>query len=127
TIGDAYMAVAGLPIPREDHANAIAQFAIDLFEELDRFNEHHETAVSLRVGIDTGPVVAGIIGRSKFIYDLWGDTVNTASRMESHGLAGEIQVTESTWRQLKNDFAFAERGEIEVKGKGAMTTWLLKR
>ena len=80
----------------------------------------------MRVGIDTGPVIAGIIGRNKFIYDLWGDTVNIASRMESNGVTGEIQVSENTWKRLKDKFQFRERGEIEVKGKGQMKAWILE-
>ncbi len=126
TIGDAYMAVAGLPTARSDHAEAIAHFALELFDEIKRFQNTFDSPLTIRVGIDTGPVIAGIIGRDKFIYDLWGDTVNIASRMESTGVAGQIQVSENTWKRLKNKFQFRERGEIEVKGKGRMKTWILE-
>ncbi|MGB3121500.1 MAG: adenylate/guanylate cyclase domain-containing protein, partial [Verrucomicrobiales bacterium] len=126
TIGDAYMAAAGLPVPRPDHAEAIARFAIDLFTEIESIQEMVEGPINLRVGIDSGPVIAGIIGRNKFSYDLWGDTVNIASRMESNGLAGKIQVSENTWNILKDKFSFTERGEIEIKGKGSMRSWILE-
>jgi class 3 adenylate cyclase len=126
TIGDAYMAVAGLPVPRADHAEAAALFAIDMLEEIEHFSLVYGVDISLRVGIDSGPVIAGIIGRNKFTYDLWGDTVNTASRMESLGLPGCVQVTASTRALLRDKFSFRERGEIDVKGKGRMLTWLLE-
>lgn len=126
TIGDAYMAAAGLPVPRPDHAESIARFAIDLFTEIESIQEMVEGPINLRVGIDSGPVIAGIIGRNKFSYDLWGDTVNIASRMESNGLAGKIQVSENTWNILKDKFTFTERGEIEIKGKGSMRSWILE-
>ncbi len=94
TIGDAYMAAAGLPVPVADHAVRAAHMALDMIEAMDRFNEHSGYKLKVRIGIDTGAVVAGVIGKRKFLYDLWGDTVNTASRMESHGVAGRIQVTD---------------------------------
>ncbi|MGC9503628.1 adenylate/guanylate cyclase domain-containing protein [Baaleninema sp.] len=125
TIGDAYMVVGGLPIPREDHAEAIAQMALDMQRQMAQFNQGDREPFSIRIGINTGPVVAGVIGTNKFIYDLWGDTVNTASRMESHGIANTIQVTEATYERLKASFCFERRGVIEVKGKGKMTTYLL--
>ncbi len=125
TIGDAYMAVGGLPVPRPDHAEAIAAFAIDLMRDLDAINAESPDLVALRIGIASGPAVAGIIGKNKFIYDIWGDTVNTASRMESHGEPGRIQVSKSTWEILKDRFRFTSRGEIVVKGKGSMNTWFL--
>lgn len=125
TIGDAYMVAAGLPMPRADHAEAIADMAIAMRDELARFNRQHDLACSLRIGINTGPVVAGVIGTKKFIYDLWGDTVNVASRMESHGIAGEIQVTESVYERLKDGYTFERRGTIPIKGKGTMSTYLL--
>lgn len=126
TIGDAYMAVAGLPTPREDHAEAIGGFSVEVIAEVERLKSDFQTPLEVRIGIDSGPVIAGIIGRNKFIYDLWGDTVNIASRMESHGLAGQIQVSENTWRRLKDKFRFRGRGEIEIKGKGRMKAWFLE-
>jgi len=126
TIGDSYMVAAGIPIYREDHAEAIAAFALDArkaFEEYTRVNNIH---LRLRIGINSGPVIAGVIGRLRFLYDLWGDCVNTASRMESHGIPGEIQVTEATYEILKDKFQLEERGIIDVKGKGKMRTYLLR-
>ncbi len=125
TIGDAYMVAAGVPEPRADHADAIAEFALQMREVLAGHLDVHGAPLRVRVGINSGPVVAGVIGRQKFSYDLWGDSVNTAARMESHGVSGEIQVSESTWRLLRGRYTFVERGEIEVKGKGRMRTWLL--
>ncbi|HVY70414.1 MAG TPA: adenylate/guanylate cyclase domain-containing protein, partial [Verrucomicrobiae bacterium] len=126
TIGDAYMVAGGLPQPRPDHAEAIAEMAMDMQNEIARYNAARGTQLSIRVGINTGPVVAGIIGKYKFIYDLWGDTVNTASRMESHGFPGTIQVTAVTHEKLRDKYRFADRGSVEVKGKGGMRThWLL--
>ena len=125
TIGDAYMVAGGLPIPRPDHAEAVAEMALDMTEEVDRCGREVGLPLAIRVGIDTGPVVAGVIGRRKFIYDLWGDTVNTASRMESHGLAGQIQVTSRAYDRLRGRYELRERGEIDVKGKGPMRTYLL--
>jgi class 3 adenylate cyclase len=123
TIGDAYMVAGGIPVPRDDHCEAVVGMAIAMLRECDGLRE---TAVRLRVGIDTGPVVAGVIGRRKFIYDLWGDTVNTASRMESHGVPGRIQVTERVVERLRDGYRFEPRGSVDVKGKGSMTTWLLE-
>ena len=125
TIGDAYMVVAGLPIPKSDHAQAIANLALDMQQAVARFNVEQNQSFSIRIGINTGPVVAGVIGLKRFIYDLWGDTVNVASRMESHGLAGSIQVSEATYECLKEQYLFEKRGVIEVKGKGRMTAYLL--
>ena len=126
TIGDAYMVVGGLPSPREDHAEAIADMAMDMQVELAKLNADMGQAIGLRVGINTGPVVAGVIGTKKFIYDLWGDAVNTASRMESSGVQGSIQVTEATYEKLRDKYAFEARGTIEIKGKGPMMTYFLK-
>ncbi len=125
TIGDAYMVVGGLPAPRADHAEAIADLALGMLAEVERRSAEFPVPLRLRIGIDTGPVIAGIIGRHKFNYDLWGDTVNTASRMESHGAPGRIQVTESTHHRLRHRYRFEERGDIEVKGKGRLRTWFL--
>jgi PAS domain S-box-containing protein len=125
TIGDAYMVVGGLPIPRKDHADAIAQMALDMQQSIVEFNATQGTNFNLRIGINSGPVVAGVIGTKKFSYDLWGDAVNTASRMESQGLVGTIQVTENTYNLLSNNFLFAERGIVNIKGKGEMKTYLL--
>jgi len=125
TIGDAYMAASGVPVPRADHTDAIAELALAMGPELDRVAADTRLHLQLRIGIDTGPVVAGVIGRAKFIYDLWGDTVNTASRMESQGLAGRIQVTQRLYERLLNKYQFEKRGSIQVKGKGEMTAYLL--
>ena len=120
TIGDAYMAVGGLPDPRPDHAEAMADFALAMRDAA------FDLGVTMRIGISTGPAVAGVIGTHKFAYDLWGDTVNTASRMESHGVPGEIQVSEATYEKLESDYVLVERGPQAVKGKGTLPTWLLK-
>ena len=126
TIGDAYMVVAGLPTSRADHADAIAQMALDMQQALDKVNAKTGESFSMRIGINSGSVVAGVIGLKKFSYDLWGDTVNTASRMESLGIPGTIQITSETYERLRDNYHFEERGIISVKGKGEMTTYLLK-
>jgi adenylate cyclase len=125
TIGDAYMAAAGLPVPVADHAIRAAHMALDMIEAMDRFNEHSGYNLRVRIGINTGAVVAGVIGRRKFLYDLWGDVVNTASRMESQGVAGRIQLTDATRQRLNDSFMLEKRGAVDVKGKGEMQTWLL--
>jgi class 3 adenylate cyclase len=125
TIGDAYMVAGGLPAPRPDHAEAVAEMALAMREEVARRSDPSGEPLAVRVGVDTGPVVAGVIGRSKFIYDLWGDTVNTASRMESQGVAGCIQVTARTYQRLKDGYRFERRGPIPVKGKGELVTYFL--
>jgi adenylate cyclase len=125
TIGDAYMVAGGLPIPRDDHAEAVAGMALEMRDAVDVIASRTGHALAVRIGIDTGPVVAGVIGHAKFSYDLWGDTLNTASRMESHGVPGSIQVTDRTHERLKDAYRFEERGTIDVKGKGQMRTYLL--
>ncbi|NES93343.1 MAG: adenylate/guanylate cyclase domain-containing protein [Okeania sp. SIO2B9] len=110
----------------ENHAEAIALMAIDMLKEVAHFANEQEQNFNIRIGINTGPVVAGVIGRKKFIYDLWGDTVNIASRMESHGIPGVIQITEQTYEILQHKFLFVERGFIDIKGKGYMKTYILQ-
>ena len=127
TIGDAYMVAAGIPEPRPDHAETIIQFAIDMLEAVETYGGFHGQPIHLRVGINTGPVVAGVIGRQKFIYDLWGDAVNVASRMESNGLANQIQVTGAVKDKLENQYPFTERDPIHIKGKGMMVTYILQQ
>jgi len=126
TIGDSYMAVGGVPEPRPDHAAAVAKMALGMSPVLAACSPAG-VELRARVGIDTGPLVAGVIGRSKFTYDLWGDTVNTASRMESSGEPGRIHVTERVRAQLDGQFEFTQRGEVKIKGKGAMRTYFLER
>ncbi|MBE9223862.1 response regulator [Phormidium sp. LEGE 05292] len=125
TIGDAYMAVAGLPASRPDHAEAAAEMALGMLIKIAEFNSKAGTSFSLRIGMNTGPVVAGVIGIKKFSYDLWGDTVNTASRMESQGIPGAIQVSTTTYQLLKDKYKLTKRGAISIKGKGEMVTYLL--
>jgi adenylate cyclase len=125
TIGDAYLAAAGLPVPAADHAVRAAHLALDMIESLARFNERHGYKLQLRIGINSGPVVAGVIGRRKFTYDLWGDAVNIASRMESEGVAGHVQITEATKRLLGEAFLLEDRGAIPAKGTGRVHTWFL--
>jgi adenylate cyclase len=125
TIGDSYMAAAGLPNPMPNHAERAANMALDMLEVMNHFNEQSAYQLNIRIGMSTGAAVAGVIGRRKFLYDLWGDVVNTASRMESHGVAGRIQITDSTRQQLGELFQLEKRGTIEVKGKGEMNTWFI--
>ncbi len=125
TIGDAYMVAAGVPAARPDHARALAQLALDMVSCTSPGGEVGDLGLQLRIGINSGPFVAGVIGRKKFLYDLWGDAVNIASRMESSGTPGRIQITAATRELLGPDFDCESRGRIEVKGKGAMETWYL--
>ncbi|HEV3464957.1 MAG TPA: adenylate/guanylate cyclase domain-containing protein [Actinomycetota bacterium] len=125
TVGDAYMAVGGLPEPRPDHAEAVAEMALAVRDEVPHHLDPGGRPLQVRIGIDTGPVVAGVIGRRKFSYDLWGDTVNTASRMETNGVPGCIQVTDRAYRRLRDRYRFERRGPVEIKGKGELVTWFL--
>ena len=125
TIGDAYFAASGVPSPRGDHAHAIARMALEMASFVVNRPSSAVRALSFRIGINSGPVVAGVIGRTRFHYDLWGDTVNVASRMESHGEPGKIQISRATFELISGDFECQPRGPIEVKGKGLMDTWYL--
>jgi guanylate cyclase len=125
TIGDAYMVAAGVPSPRPDHARALALMALDMLDAIRSRDAVGHLELELRIGINSGPVVAGVIGRKRFLYDLWGDAVNTASRMESSGTPGRIQITRATYELIADEFVCEPRGTIEVKGKGEMETWYL--
>ena len=128
TIGDALMLVSGAPRRYKNHAIEMAHMALDMYDELRSFNEEYGEALDLRIGLHTGPVVAGVMGKKKFTYDLWGDAVNTASRMESHGIPGIVHLSEATYLKIKDQgFNIEDRGEIEVKGKGMMHTYILKK
>jgi class 3 adenylate cyclase len=126
TIGDCYMAVCGLPHQCSDHADRMARMALRMVEAAREYGTEKGLSLQMRIGLNSGPVVAGVIGTSKFIYDLWGDTVNLASRMESTGVPGAIQVTESVYKELCGQYLFEERGLVEVKGKGKLRAWILK-
>ena len=123
TIGDAYMVAAGVPTPRPDHARALTLMALDMVEAMRSSDDVGHLGLELRVGINSGPVVAGVIGRKRFLYDLWGDAVNTASRMESHGTPGRVQITRATYELIAGEFDCEPRGTIVVKGKGEMEVW----
>lgn len=126
TIGDSYMVAAGVPCVRLDHAQALAGMALDMCRYIQARPPYAGHVIDFRIGINSGPAVAGVIGRKKFQYDLWGDTVNTASRMESHGMGGKIQITRETYELIKDDFICERRGWVMVKGKGEMETWYLE-
>ncbi len=126
TIGDAYMVVGGLPTPREDHAEAVAAMALDVLEAIQRINVRRGLRLGLRIGMHTGPVIAGIIGQNKFAYDLWGDTVNVANRLQTKGQVGCIQTSETTYLRLKDKFCLEPRGRIEIKGCGELQAYFLK-
>ncbi len=125
TIGDNYMVAGGLPVSCINHAECIAEMALEMQQEIMQFSDESGQPLQIRIGINTGPVVAGVIGTKKFIYDLWGDAVNTASRMESQGIPGKIQVSDSTYQLLCDNYLLKKRGTINVKGKGDMTTYFL--
>ena len=125
TIGDAYMVAAGVPTPRADHAQVMALMALDMREAMRSDDAVGHLGLELRIGINSGPVVAGVIGRKRFLYDLWGDAVNMASRMESAGTPGKIQVTRATYELLRDEFELELRGTVSVKGKGDVETWYL--
>ena len=125
TIGDCYMVAAGVPTPRLDHARAMALMALDMREAMRSKDGVGQLGLELRIGINSGPVVAGVIGRKRFLYDLWGDAVNMASRMESQGTRGQIQVTRETYELLKDEFELEPRGMVAIKGKGDVETWYL--
>lgn len=122
TIGDCYMVAAGVPRPRSDHAQVLARMALEMRDYIAQ-REFRGRRLTFRIGLNSGPVVAGVIGRKKFIYDLWGDAVNTASRMESHGTAGKIQITQATYDLIKDDFVCEPHGTVTVKGKSEMEVW----
>jgi len=126
TIGDAYLLVGGMPVPSADHVKAVAEMALDMQESIHHMNAVDGGNVSMRIGIHTGPVVAAVIGKHKFSYDLWGDAVVIASRMESHGVPDKIQISDATFQRIKHDFPFEARGSIKIKGKGKMPTYFLK-
>jgi adenylate cyclase len=125
TIGDSYMAAAGLPIPMHNHAEQAAHTAFDMLEVMEQINQEYNYKFQIRIGMNSGSVVAGVIGARKFLYDVWGDVVNTASRMESQGIPGRIQITESTQKRLGSNFMTENMGYKDIVGKGAMNTWFL--
>ena len=125
TLGDSYLVVAGVPVPRVDHCEAIAEMALGMMDEVARLNQANGWEIQFRIGINTGPAIAAVVGRHRFTYDVWSDAVNTASRMESSGVPGRIQVTEATYDRLCESYRFEPRGQIDVKGKGPLLTYFL--
>jgi guanylate cyclase len=125
TIGDNYMVAAGVPSPRPDHAQALVRMALAMRDFTATHVFRGGQRLDFRIGINSGEVIAGVIGKRKFVYDVWGDAVNVASRMESQGLAGTIQVTQATYELIKDEFLCEPRGTVDVKGKGAMEVWLV--
>ncbi len=125
TTGDAYMVISGVPAARPDHAQALATLALEMCEAAREWRDPRGRSVPVRMGISSGPVVAGVVGTRKFFYDVWGDAVNVAARMETTGVAGKIQISQSVYERLNDQFVVEARGEIEVKGKGSMQTWFL--
>lgn len=126
TIGDSYMVASGLPRRRTDHAQALVRMALEMHDYISTHTFKNGRRVSFRIGINSGSMIAGVIGRRKFVYDVWGDAVNVASRMESHGLGGTIQITQATYELIKDEFVCEPRGTVDIKGKGEMEVWLVK-
>ena len=125
TIGDSYMVASGVPRGRPDHAQALVSMALEMRDYVSTHTFHNGHQVNFRIGINSGSMIAGVIGRRKFVYDVWGDAVNIASRMESHGLGGAVQITQTTYELIKNEFVCEPRGTVNVKGKGDMEVWLV--
>ena len=125
TIGDSYMVASGVPRGRSDHAQALTHMALEMQDYISNHTFRNGQRVSFRIGINSGSMIAGVIGRRKFVYDVWGDAVNVASRMESHGLGGAVQITQATHELIKDEFECEPRGTVDVKGKGEMEVWLV--
>jgi len=125
TIGDSYMVASGVPRGRPDHAQALVRMALEMRNYIATHTFRNDQCVSFRIGINSGSMIAGVIGRRKFVYDVWGDAVNIASRMESHGLGGAVQITRATYELIKDEFVCEPRGTVNVKGKGDMDVWLV--